>query len=159
MDSLPCRVNFCSCFFFLEHDELANPCRLLKQDNSDIYERRGQCYWWVITELRVSYSEYPASKRSYLGKRSEPRENARARRPAPRGFAARSRVLARLASLAQIGELARRLYSESPWIRCALITLYPRGLYFEIFRYSLQEKIQHRFRVKYVSKNYTFQLF
>ena len=31
---------------------------------------------------------------------------------APRGFAARSRVLARLASLAQIGELARRL-SES----------------------------------------------
>ena len=27
----------------------------------------------------------------------------------PRGFAARSRVLARLASLAQIGELARRL--------------------------------------------------
>ena len=28
---------------------------------------------------------------------------------APRGFAARSRVLARLASLAQIGELARRL--------------------------------------------------
>ena len=31
------------------------------------------------------------------------------KRPAPRGFAARSRVLARLASLAQIGELARRL--------------------------------------------------
>ena len=29
--------------------------------------------------------------------------------PAPRGFAARSRVPARLASLAQIGELARRL--------------------------------------------------
>ena len=29
---------------------------------------------------------------------------------APRGFAARSRVLARLALLAQIGELARRLY-------------------------------------------------
>ena len=28
---------------------------------------------------------------------------------APRGFAARTRVLARLASLAQIGELARRL--------------------------------------------------
>ena len=28
--------------------------------------------------------------------------------PAPRGLAARSRVLARLASLAQIGELARR---------------------------------------------------
>ena len=46
-----------------------------------------------------------ASKLSYLGKRSEPRENA----SAPRGFAARSRVLARLVSLAQIGELARRL--------------------------------------------------
>ena len=30
--------------------------------------------------------------------------------PAPRGFAARSRVLARLASLAQIGEPARRLF-------------------------------------------------
>ena len=30
-------------------------------------------------------------------------------RSAPRGFAARSRVLARLASLAQIGELAHRL--------------------------------------------------
>ena len=44
------------------------------------------------------------SKLSYLGKRSEPRENARAR-----GFAARSRVLARLVSLAQIGELARGL--------------------------------------------------
>ena len=29
---------------------------------------------------------------------------------APRGFAARSRVLERLASLAQIGELARRLH-------------------------------------------------
>ena len=29
--------------------------------------------------------------------------------PAPRGFAASSRVLARLVSLAQIGELARRL--------------------------------------------------
>ena len=31
---------------------------------------------------------------------------------APRGFAARSRVLARLASLAQIGELARRLLTD-----------------------------------------------
>ena len=39
-------------------------------------------------------------------------EASRARtreRGAPRGFAARSRVLARLVSLAQIGELARRL--------------------------------------------------
>ena len=32
---------------------------------------------------------------------------------APRGFAARSRVLARLVSLAQIGELARRLFFVS----------------------------------------------
>ena len=40
-------------------------------------------------------------------KRSEPRENARAR-----GFAARSRVLASLTSLAQIGELARRLVAS-----------------------------------------------
>ena len=32
---------------------------------------------------------------------------------APRGFAARSRVLARLVSLAQIGELARRLQQKS----------------------------------------------
>ena len=52
------------------------------------------------------------SKLSYLGKRGEPRENAREpheNAPAPRGFAARSRILARLASLAQVGELARRL--------------------------------------------------
>ena len=50
------------------------------------------------------------SKLSYLGKRSESHENARARgSSAPRGFAARSRVLMRLVSLAQIGELARRL--------------------------------------------------
>ena len=36
---------------------------------------------------------------------------------APRGFAARSRVLARLVSLAQIGELARRLLGkQSPYI-------------------------------------------
>ena len=45
-----------------------------------------------------------------MGKRTEPRENARARglSSTPRRFAARSRVLARLASLAQIAELARR---------------------------------------------------
>jgi len=36
---------------------------------------------------------------------------------APRGFAARSRVLARLASLAQIGELARRLIIRVPTSR------------------------------------------
>ena len=46
-----------------------------------------------------------------MGKRSEPRESARARglSSAPRGFAACSRVLARLVSLAPIGELAPRL--------------------------------------------------
>ena len=59
----------------------------------------------------------PASKLSYLGKRSEPWENAQARgrgkglSSAPRGFAARSCVLVRLVSLAQIGDLARRLLS------------------------------------------------
>ena len=37
------------------------------------------------------------------------REETRLRGAAPRGFAARSRVRARLASLAQIGELAHRL--------------------------------------------------
>ena len=42
--------------------------------------------------------------------------------PAPRGFAARSRVLARLASLAQIGELARRLLKFQHLL---LITQYP----------------------------------
>ena len=53
----------------------------------------------------VFVASWPASKLSYLGtKRSEPRENARAR-----GFAARSRVLA---SLAQIGELTRRLVAS-----------------------------------------------
>ena len=36
---------------------------------------------------------------------------------APRGFASRSRVLARLVSLAQIGELARRLLTTPPWAR------------------------------------------
>ena len=34
--------------------------------------------------------------------------------PAPRGFATRSRVLARLASHAQIGELTRRLGNVGP---------------------------------------------
>ena len=50
-----------------------------------------------------------------MGKRSEPRENARARglSSATRGFAARSRVLARLVSLAQIGELDRIIQSPN----------------------------------------------
>ena len=53
---------------------------------------------------------YLACKQALLlGEQSESRENARD--SAPRGFAACSRVLARLASLAQTGELARRLLS------------------------------------------------
>ena len=53
----------------------------------------------------------PASSPIWASEKSEPRENAQAR---GRGFAARSRVLVRLASLAQIGELARRLvYSRN----------------------------------------------
>ena len=50
-------------------------------------------------------------------------------------------------------------YSKSAFIRSALITLCSRGLYFGILRYSLLEKMQQRFRVKYVSKNYTIHLF
>ena len=42
-------------------------------------------------------------------RRDRGKESSSLPSPARRGFAARSRVLARLASLAQIGELARRL--------------------------------------------------
>ena len=58
-------------------------------------------------------SPYPASKLSYVGERSESRENARASGQAARGRG--KRVLARLGSFAQTGELARRL--ESPFAR------------------------------------------
>ena len=51
-----------------------------------------------------------------MGELNESRENARASGEAARGRG----VLARLASLAQIGELARRLISESQ----AVFTLY-----------------------------------
>ena len=47
---------------------------------------------------------YVAREQALLFGRASPLSSA------PRGFTARSRVLARLASLAQIGELARRLY-------------------------------------------------
>ena len=43
--------------------------------------------------------------------------------PAPRGFVACSRILARLASLAQIGELARRLTGQQcdeAWVDATL---------------------------------------
>ena len=46
---------------------------------------------------------------------SEPRENARARGPCP------SRVLARLASLAQIGKLARRLTCIPLFVHCVAV--------------------------------------
>jgi len=77
---------------------------------------------------RAHLTELPASKLSYLGEWNESRENARASSEAARGrgkekiyerslqallsSARRSRVLARLASLTQIGELARRLHTE-----------------------------------------------
>ena len=48
--------------------------------------------------------------------------------PAPRGYAARSRVLARLASLAQIGELARRLCFIWSLIQSYVYRLYPNNL-------------------------------
>ena len=44
---------------------------------------------------------------------------------APRGFAARSRVLARLASLVQIGELARRL---TPLLLQSLALILPTSI-------------------------------
>ena len=55
--------------------------------------------------------------------------------PAPRGFAARSRVLARLASLAQLGELARRL-SET-LILYVLWFNFMRSSNFLFFRFKL----------------------
>ena len=57
-------------------------------------------YW---SSLRAS-SPFGGYREKYTRER-----HARGDATAPRGFAARSRVLARLASLAQIGELARRL--------------------------------------------------
>ena len=55
----------------------------------------------LIISLRAS-SPFGGYREKYTRERH-------ARGDATRGFAARSRVLARLASLAQIGELARRL--------------------------------------------------
>ena len=53
---------------------------------------------------------YPASKLSYLGEWKESRKNARVSAEAARGT--------RLASLAQIGELARRLQIGLLSLRC-----------------------------------------
>ena len=64
----------------------------------------------------IKQNSRPASKLSYLGEWSESRENARASGEAARGKgtpAPRSRVLARLTSLAQIGELARSQASKT----------------------------------------------
>ena len=65
----------------------------------------------------------PASKLSYLGERSESRKNAQAS------------VLARLALLAQIGELARRL---PRYVLTNLSFCYPENLsiIFELFQYD-----------------------
>ena len=52
---------------------------------------------------------------------------------APRGFAAHSRVLARLASLAQIGELARRLVNRFGKYRSFLLSyFYSKAMLCEI---------------------------
>ena len=68
---------------------------------------------WLFPDSGVSWKakRWPASKLCYLGEWSKSRKNARASGEAPggRGKASRSCVLARLSSLAQIGELARRL--------------------------------------------------
>ena len=61
-------------------------------------------YW---SSLRAS-SPFGGYREKYTRERHA-RGDATAPRLATRGFAARSRVLARLASLAQLGELARRL--------------------------------------------------
>ena len=65
----------------------------------------GQIRYW--STLRAS-SPFGGYREKYTRERHA-RGDATAPRLAPCGFAARSRVLARLASLAQIGELARGL--------------------------------------------------
>ena len=58
----------------------------------------------LVHLLNVAIREYRSLQASSPSKRSEPRENTRAR-----GFATRSRILAKPVSLAQTGELTRRL--------------------------------------------------
>ena len=67
----------------------------------------AQIRYWSSLRMRAS-SPFGGYREKYTRERHA-RGDATAPRLAPRGFAARSRVLARLASLAQIGELARRL--------------------------------------------------
>ena len=62
----------------------------------------------IIGSLRAS-SPIWASEASLARTRERGAEKKKLLSSAPRGFAARSRVLARLVLLAQIGELARRL--------------------------------------------------
>ena len=64
-----------------------------------------------VVELNIYiYSSLRASSPVWASEASLARTRERGADPLPlAGFAARSRVLARLASLAQIGELARRL--------------------------------------------------
>ena len=65
-----------------------------------------------------------------MGKRSEPRENARAR-----GFAARSRVLARLVSLAQIRRACSQASANMEFDRNCLQFSY--ALFFRLIHISL----------------------
>ena len=76
-------------------------------------------YWgWVCMKCSTLYDQQKCLSVSGLlaceqallfGRASRERASEGLLSSTPRGFAARSRVLARLASLAQIGELARRL--------------------------------------------------
>ena len=90
---------------------------LIKYKNSRICKNKNVLFDWLIynrphprnPSLRAS-SPIWASEASVARTRERGAEERRALlSSAPRGFAARSRVLPRLASLAQIGKLARRL--------------------------------------------------
>ena len=67
-----------------------------------------QIVHWRRSDILRASSPFGGYHEKYTRERHA-RGDATAPRLAPRGFAARSRVLTRLASLAQIGELARRL--------------------------------------------------
>ena len=76
--------------------------------------------------------------------------------PAPRGFAARLRVLARLASLAQIGELVRRLY-QNVLANCTHGSIYSRAhLFFQYNKRPQGRKESHLTEVSeaHVSKRF-----
>ena len=60
--------------------------------------------------------------------------------PAPRSFAARSRVLARVASLAEIGELARRLFITRFFLDLVLYSCFVSLFLFLFFYYFFWEE-------------------